>query len=156
MDKQNAKREVWALDLDATVAHYEEGDIDRNGVEYIGPPVPEMVETIRQALHDGIEVFIFTARVTPFDESFEEQLNATRSYGLILDWCREHIGYPLPVTNQKLRCFTRFIDDRGAQVVPNTGIFATDLMAGAHGASGDTDDASTERESQNQAAPQPR
>lgn len=130
------KREVWAFDLDATLAQYEEGDLDHYGTDHIGDPIPEGIEKVQQALHDGIEVFIFTARVTPFDDSFEEQLNASRAYGLILDWCKQHIGYMLPVTSQKLRCFTQIFDDRGREMVPNTGVLAVDLLGGDNGAPG--------------------
>jgi hypothetical protein len=46
MNKDNKKREVWAVDLDARLALYEEGDLDKFGPEHIGESIPEMVAKI--------------------------------------------------------------------------------------------------------------
>jgi hypothetical protein len=127
MDKQ-PQREVWAVDLDKTAALYQEGDIDKYGHAHIGGPIAEMITRIKDALASGIEVFIFTARVSPNDDSFEQWLEATQSYEVILNWCRQHLGVDLPITNLKLRCFTRIIDDKADQVVPNTGVSVGDLL----------------------------
>jgi hypothetical protein len=128
MQKDKPQREVWAVDLDKTAALYKEGDIDRFGHAYVGGPIEEMVRRIQDALAAGIEVFIFTARVSPSDDSFKQWLEATQSYEVILNWCRQHLGVDLPITNLKLRCFTRIIDDKADQVVPNTGVSVGDLL----------------------------
>lgn len=128
MPTDQPKREVWAVDLDQTLAEYSEGDIEKFGHDHIGAPIEAMVERIKDALAKGIEVFIFTARITPSDDSFEQWLEATKSYESVLNYCRQNLGVELPITNIKLRCFSRFIDDKGDQVVPNTGVSVGDLL----------------------------
>lgn len=123
MDRKNGKR-VIGVDFDATLAHYD----GWKGVEHLGDPVDNMIDEVKAAIAQGDEVFIFTARVYPQDTSFEAGLNATRSYLLIAAWCEKHLGKLLPITSQKLPSFSEIWDDRGRQVIPNTGIFADDLM----------------------------
>lgn len=98
------------VDLDGTLAHYEEGD----GVDTIGDPVPAMIERVKQWLNDGIEVRIFTARVSvPFTRRM-----ATAA---IQSWCAVHIGTVLPVTCEKDFACLEIYDDRARQVEANTG-----------------------------------
>jgi hydroxymethylpyrimidine pyrophosphatase-like HAD family hydrolase len=128
MDKKNKKREVWAVDFDGTLVEYQTGDMEKYGPDHIGAPITEMVNKVKAALDQGIEVFIFTARVNPFTDEFDDQLQAAESYGQILDWCEQNLGQRLPVTHEKLRCFHKIIDDRAEQVIPNTGVFLSELV----------------------------
>lgn len=97
------------VDLDGTLAFYDKW----RGVKHIGKPIEPMVRKVKQLLAEGIEVRIFTARV-----SGDEVGEATRA---ILDWCEEHIGQRLRVTCEKdFGCITVY-DDRCVQVEPNTG-----------------------------------
>jgi hypothetical protein len=100
------------VDLDGTLAHY---DVWR-GPEHIGAPVPAMVERVKGWRQQGIEVRVFTARVciADHDEQFRVRL-------LVEDWCVEHLGSRLPVTNVKDFAMVELWDDRCVRVVKNTG-----------------------------------
>ena len=99
------------VDLDGTLAHYDEWD----GVDHIGAPIAPMVKRVKAWLEQGIEVRIFTARVggTP------EQAATARPH--IERWCREHLGEVLPVTATKDFGMYELWDDRVVQVERNTG-----------------------------------
>lgn len=123
MDKKPHKR-VIGCDFDGTLAEY-------NGwvsVDHTGEPITEMVEKVKQALAEGAEVFIFTARVNPLDESFQAGVDAVTSYLVIAEWCRKYIGVLLPITSTKSRAFTEMWDDRAKGVVKNTGVFVEELF----------------------------
>jgi hypothetical protein len=107
------------VDLDGTVAHYD-GFIT---VTHIGPPVEPMVKRIQEWLAEGIEVRIFTARVTkglvnhdgtPYDVELVKKT--------IQQWCLTHIGMALEVTNEKDFNMLELWDDRAVRVVENKGI----------------------------------
>lgn len=107
--------------------------MQQRGHDYIGDPIPEMLDKVKKALAEGSEVFIFTARITPFDNSFKEYLDATKQVVLIAQWCQHYLGQLLPITNQKLRVFTQMWDDKGKEVIPNTGVFLSELAGAAQG-----------------------
>jgi hypothetical protein len=106
-----------AVDLDGTLAEYHYGDLYKNGNTYIGSPVPAMLERVKRWLDNGIEVRIFTARVS---EEHPGDLQKIRE--AIEAWCLEHIGQVLKVTNVKDYSMIELWDDRSVQVIPNTGI----------------------------------
>ena len=118
------KRRSIAVDLDGTLAHYEHFE----GPAKIGAPIPEMVEKVKQALDQGDEVTIFTARVNANSGNYKDALDATIAYVAIADWCTSVFGHILPITHEKSREFTDFWDDRAEGVVKNTGVFKTELM----------------------------
>lgn len=100
---------AWiGVDLDGTLASYD----GYKGPQNIGPPVPAMVARVKQWLSEGREVRVFTARAADPDPL---AVNA------IYDWCEEHIGQFLPVTNQKDYGMVELWDDRAVQVEKNTG-----------------------------------
>lgn len=101
------------VDLDGTLAHYESGDFHPRK---IGAPVPPMVERVKRWLVAGLEVKIFTARIGTPD--IAERLIVIH---IIHEWCVEHIGVPLAVTNVKDYEMLELWDDRAVQVIPNTG-----------------------------------
>jgi hypothetical protein len=102
-----------AVDLDATLAHYD----GWKGPDHIGAPIPAMVERVKRWRAEGIEVRIFTARIWGGgDQRDVEQVRAA-----IERWCAEHIGEVLPVTNVKDWSMRELWDDRCVQVAPNTG-----------------------------------
>lgn len=117
-------KDVHAVDLDATLAQY----TDWEGAEKIGSPVEEMVKKVKGWRARGEEVFIFTARVNPGDDTFEEGMEATLSYLSIAAWCKQHLGEILPITHEKSKRFTMIHDDRADQIIPNTGVSVTELM----------------------------
>jgi hypothetical protein len=96
------------VDLDGTLAEYG----GWKGAGSIGAPIPAMVERVKAWLASGQEVRIFTARV-----SDGEQETRIR----IMEWCKEHIGQPLPITNVKDYEMVELWDDRAVQVEFNMG-----------------------------------
>jgi hypothetical protein len=121
-------KEVHAVDLDCTLAHYQTGDLEKYGPQKIGSAVEEMVKKVKAWRAAGEEVFIFTARVNPGDDTFKEGMNATLSYLAIAAWCKAHLGEILPITHEKSKRFSVIHDDRADQVIPNTGVSVTELM----------------------------
>lgn len=128
MEKQHEKRCI-GLDLDGTTAFYEKFIAPDN----IGKPIPEMVRKVKEALDQGAEVVIFTARVNPGQGSGKDVMDATLAFLAIAEFCRKTFGQLLGITHEKSRHFTEIWDDRGRQVIPNTGVFVQELME-AHGA----------------------
>lgn len=70
-----------------------------------------MLERVKEWLAAGIEVRIFTARISE-SESARPWINA---------WCEKHLGVVLTVTCKKDYGMVELWDDRAVQVVPNTG-----------------------------------
>jgi hypothetical protein len=128
MEKDNHKRCI-AVDFDSTLAHYETFVSPDN----VGAPIPEMVRKVKQAMAEGATVVIFTARVNPGEGNAKDSSDATIAYLAIAEWSKKVFGKVLPITHEKSRHFTEIWDDRAKQVIPNTGVFVTELLA-AHGA----------------------
>lgn len=97
------------VDLDGTLALHGKW----RGAAFIGEPIPAMVDRVRSMLERGIDVRIFTARVSDGDP------NTIR---LIETWCAQHIGRVLPVTNVKDYAMVALFDDRAIAVQKNTGV----------------------------------
>lgn len=100
-----------AVDLDGTLAKYD-GWV---GADYIGEPIPIMLERVKKWLSEGKDVRIFTARVSSNNPAKETSRRA------IQEWCLKHIGVILPVTAEKDYGMIELWDDRCVQVIPNTG-----------------------------------
>ena len=101
------------VDLDGTLAY--EGDWQ--GIEHIGAPIPRMLERVKSLIAEGYEVRIFTARASWLQDD-EERAIAVRC---VEDWCEQHLGKRLPVTNEKDHFLKYFYDDRAIAVECNTG-----------------------------------
>lgn len=125
MFDDDPKQRVIAVDLDGTLATYDHF----RGAEFIGDPIPEMVDKVKQELAAGSEVWIFTARIAPADNEAQGQLDIMAGMAAITKWCQQVFGVILPITYRKNRRFTEMWDDRGRQVYPNTGLFVTDILA---------------------------
>ncbi len=129
-----SSRGYIAVDLDGTIAEYDHGNW--KGPEYIGAPIPLMLERVKKWLIDGEEVRIFTARVYPimyihpddrlafFVGANERETQAAQAAIAIQNWCQEHLGTKLPITCCKDYQMKELWDDRAVQVVPNTGVRA--------------------------------
>jgi len=103
-------RNVIAVDLDGVLAV----DLPRSDEFEIGPPVPEMLQLVKDWVTNGEEVWIFTARLSGTSD-------VERMTSCIQDWCETN-GLPrLPVTNRKSGRIRMYVDDRAVAVVPNTG-----------------------------------
>ncbi|RTL01287.1 MAG: hypothetical protein EKK57_05060 [Proteobacteria bacterium] len=101
-----------ALDFDKTLSQYESSWKARK----VGTPIQPMVENVKRWLSKGYKVSIFTARVATMDSI---ELYSQRE--MITNFLKD-AGLPeLPITAQKLKSFTHFIDDKAFHVVPNTG-----------------------------------
>ena len=100
------------VDFDRTLAHYTTWEA--NGPT-LGNPIPAMVERVRRWIAAGEDVRIFTARAAPNNPRLGEDTVA------IQDWCREHVGMVLAVTNQKDFMTKAIWDDIAVTVEPNTG-----------------------------------
>lgn len=106
-----ADEEGWiGVDLDCTLAKHTKKEAETNE---IGDPILPMVKRVKRWLANGKDVRIFTARLAVGDKK-----EITRQ---IQDWCEEHIGVRLPVTNEKDPNLIELWDDRAVQVMPNTG-----------------------------------
>jgi hypothetical protein len=118
------KQKLIGIDFDSTLAHYEHWTTASD----VGAPIPAMVEQVKQAMAQGDQFAIFTARANPGDGSYEQMLSATEAMLAIADWSQKVFGMLLPVTHEKSRFFDEIWDDRARQVVENEGVFATDLL----------------------------
>lgn len=105
--------EGWiGFDLDGTLAEYDTW----RGIDHIGAPVPAMIEEVKRHLGLGRQVRILTARMS--GRTVEERVMAELA---IKDWCIQHIGVGLPVTNEKDYGMWALYDDRAIAVEKNTG-----------------------------------
>lgn len=111
------------VDLDGTLAEYDHW----RGVEHIGMPVPLMAQRVKRWLAQGLEVRIFTARVSlgprPTQQRKDEVALSRR---LIHLWCVKHLGRPLPITCEKDYAMIELWDDRCVRVKLNLGIIDND------------------------------
>lgn len=108
-----SKQKDWVgFDFDGTLAQYD----GWKGVDHLGEPIPSMVERLKNYLKQGMEVRIFTARISEGEERGDSQAAAR-----IKEWCVKHIGQELPVTNVKDHGLVNLYDDRAIAVEPNTG-----------------------------------
>jgi hypothetical protein len=104
------------VDLDGTLAHYS----GWKGERHVGEPVQPMLDRVKEWLAAGIEVRIFTARVSTAEgDRADDGISEIRA--AIQDWCEKH-GLPrLPVTNVKDFQMIQLWDDRAVAVEENTG-----------------------------------
>lgn len=105
----------YGCDLDGTIAYYDEF-IDAT---HIGKPIPLMVYRIKQHIDKGNIVKIFTARAAMPGFHAPDLHPAKKA---IQDWCLEHLGLVLPITNAKDFEMIGLYDDRAIQIEPNTGM----------------------------------
>lgn len=104
------------VDLDGTLAEYR----GWQGGKSIGKPIPAMVDRVKYWISQGITVKIFTARMhghgAPLIGGGVEDVLTP-----IQDWCTEHLGAVIEVTNKKDFGMVELWDDRCIQVISNTG-----------------------------------
>lgn len=86
------------------------------GPLFFGEPVPDFVKMMKEWLKSGIEVVVFTARISEDNPNLKLQI----IMGLHA-WCERHVGQVLEVTNIKSPRATRFYDDRNVCIEKNTG-----------------------------------
>ena len=111
-----------AVDFDGTLAIYTSGQFPA-----LGAPIPAMVDRVRGWLADGLDVRIFTARVSVIEgargemDTLSTQAFVEEQRHQIEDWCEIHLGRRLPVTCVKDFKMAQLWDDRCVQMIPNTG-----------------------------------
>jgi hypothetical protein len=117
------------VDLDGTLARYD----GWTAWNVFGPPIPAMVDRIKDWRKGGVEVRIVTARVFPYIHGMTVPRGTTQCamtevffttqamINAIQDWTEQHVGERLPVTCAKDYGMIELWDDRAVQVVPNTG-----------------------------------
>src|SRR5882762_6520481 len=110
----------YGVDLDGTLAFY---DVWR-GTDHIGEPIPLMLVRVKKWIEQGIEVRIFTARVSG-PRNGRDMVETTKS---IENWCLKHVGKILPVTCVKDFGLIQLWDDRAVGVVPNAGLRADGVI----------------------------
>lgn len=112
--KENKK--YIAVDLDGTLAHYDEWI----GPENIGEPIEKMVNRVKNWLKEGKKVKILTARVSGL---FGEE-DAEISRKAIEKWLEEVFGdkgAEIEITCIKDQNMEQLWDDRAVSVRKNTG-----------------------------------
>lgn len=113
-----SSRNGWiAVDLDGTLALY----TTWQGPQHIGEPVPTMLARVRKWLNEGLDVRIFTARVSPAAVELNEETYESVRKPIEL-WCLKHLGRILKITHEKDMAMVQLWDDRCVQVIPNTGL----------------------------------
>lgn len=105
------------VDLDGTLAYYDGKKKHRHD---IGGPIPPMLARVKKWLNEGKDVRIVTARFGHTGEDHDLAVTA------IQNWCRDHIGRTLPITDRKDFMMEELWDDRAVQVEKNTGIPVTE------------------------------
>ena len=99
-------------DLDGTLAEYN-GERD---VTFIGAPIPLMMSAVKQWIEGGVEVIIFTSRISG-DDGEENNFAAHH----IRQWLLKHGLGNLEITNIKRKDFDHIYDDKAHHVYNNTG-----------------------------------
>ena len=104
------------VDLDGTLA-YQDPNTDNHSPYSIGEPIPAMADRVKFWISQGIEVRIFTSRMTP-----SEGRDISKVRKVIEMWSLTHIGEVLLVTNIKDHGLIKLWDDRAVGIVINTGV----------------------------------
>lgn len=108
---------TWIIDLDATLAQYERGDVQKFGIDHIGDPIPDAVDFVNELSKTGkITIFTVRASLEQNDGSIEKRDQAVASIAKWLNkhnfnWNEIYIGEGKPDG-------TAFIDDRAVQCRP--------------------------------------
>lgn len=120
-------KDWYGFDLDGTLAKYEKY---KTGA--IGPPIPNIVQRVKQYLAMGRDVRIFTARVSvvPGEENTSNGgiLRKQENERAIKLWCLQVFGRELPMTCSKDRHCCELWDDIAKQVVTDTGEVIEDTL----------------------------
>ena len=117
---QEPQPTAWiGVDLDGTLAYHD----NWKGHEHIGDPIPAMVQRVKIWLDSGQTVKIFTARFCEHGQIIYQN-NGQAVIDVVTpieNWCLQHLGQKLAVTNVKDYNLLELWDDRAVQVIANTG-----------------------------------
>ena len=105
-------KDSWiAYDLDGSLAKLTESYNPR----VIGDPIPASIQRVKEWLSQGLQVKIFTARVSPINP------DAAIAREAIRQWSLKHLGAALDITSDKQPQAIEYWDDRAISLVPDTG-----------------------------------
>lgn len=105
--REDVDSHAWiGVDLDGTLSEHS----DEVDLETIGQPIPEMVARVEDWLAHGYKVKILTARAC-----------VPEGIPPIKAWLKTHQLPNLPITDAKDLHMIELWDDRGVQVIANTG-----------------------------------
>lgn len=122
--QRSEEKEAYILvDWDRTLVKYDSWEKNKTS---FGQPIAIMVERVQRWLHTGMEVRIFTARV-----SHPEMDRNNYERKQIEEACKKMFGQELKVQNWKcFRCIAIW-DDLAVTVEPNTGWRMTSSISGS-------------------------
>lgn len=109
-----------AVDFDKTLAFY---DGDFKMYEF-GQPIPAMYFRVKQWVHAGHKVVIFTARVSPQGENYD--VEGVRN--AIQDWCEQNDLPRFDVICIKYTWIDEIWDDKAVSVKENSGLATSFLF----------------------------
>ena len=109
------------VDLDGTLAHYEGWE---QNADHLGEPIPAMLVKVQWWLSRGIDVRIFTARVSRLN-LMTNGIQRITVEKMIDEWCITYLGRKLPITCEKDYAMEFLYDDRCITVEKNTGRILT-------------------------------
>lgn len=113
------------VDFDGTIAY----QIKRTDPYQLGPPIPRMVERVCGWLKDGYRVKIMTARMAAYSHTLGQYRDLNKMERMLRDWCKEHLGQELEITNQKDGEMLALWDDKAIGVVADSGLPLTAFEA---------------------------
>jgi len=113
----NTNSKAWiGVDLDGTLStHMFMKEWDGS----IGEPIPSMINRVKKWLEEGIRVKIVTARVAPYFNDDNRNVEVQRR--LVNLWLIKHIGQELEVVAHKDFGMIELWDDRAIRIITNTG-----------------------------------
>ena len=117
IEEEKSLKKLWiGVDMDGTLATYDAW----KGWDHFGEPVKAVVDKIHEWNRQGIQVCIFTARMSKVSL---ERNNLTRAQmeSVVQQWCKKHIGYVLPCKTEKDCYMLAFLDDSAVQISKNKG-----------------------------------
>lgn len=117
--------EMYAVDLDGTLAHSLPGYMYEKHWRVIGKPIKPMVKQVKKWLKEGKKIVILTARM----HSSESPERRRQIRNAIRQWCIEHIGQALPVTAEKHPMMVKIYDDRAVQIKQDSGKPVVQMVA---------------------------
>lgn len=114
---KSQKKKWIGFDFDGTIAHTVDGKFNPKS---IGSPVPKMIDLLKQNIHEGKEVKIFSARVST-NGTIRSIYNALLSRYYINKWSKKYIGRKIDIVCQKDFLMVKLYDDLAIRVIKNTG-----------------------------------
>lgn len=122
-EKKMRKEDWLGVDFDKTLATY----FEYSTTIEVGDPIVPMVNKVKEWLKRGIEVRIFTARVSEAGETSRNGVIHSPAYAahqrsIVEKWSMTVFGQVLKVTCMKDANMMMLFDDKACGIVPNQGV----------------------------------